>query len=126
MMEDQLYREALLERYSNPVNQGTLANADFEATLLNPLCGDEIKLQLKVEGEKLKVVEKAVFSGNGCALSQVSASLVAEFVEGKNIEQVRRFDSEELIKLLGVNPTPARLKCVLLSLEVLKKALQAL
>src|SRR3989344_1708875 len=101
MMEDQLYREALLERYSNPVNQGTLANADFEATLLNPLCGDEIKLQLKVEGEKLKVVEKAVFSGNGCALSQVSASLVAEYIEGKTIDQAKKLNSEELLRLLG-------------------------
>ena len=119
-----MYRETLLDRYSNPVNQGVIDKPDFEATLLNPLCGDEVKLQLIVRSDELRVIEEARFSGNGCALSQVSASLVAEYIEGKTVDQVKKFDSKELIKLIGVKPTPARAKCVLLSLDVLKKALQ--
>lgn len=122
-MEDQLYRETILERYTNPVNQGVIAKPDLEATLVNPLCGDEVRLQLSLDNGR---VEKARFSGNGCALSQVSASLVAEFAEGKKLAEVKNLDSDKLIKLLGINPSPTRAKCVLLSLEVLKKSLQDL
>lgn len=119
-MDEQLYREAILERYANLLNQGEIDKPDFEATLLNPLCGDEVKLQLKVKKE---IIEKARFSGNGCALSQVSASLLAEYVEGKTLTEAKNFDSKALLNLLGINPTPSRLKCVLLSRETLKKSL---
>lgn len=120
-MDEQLYREAILERYSNPVNQGTIGKPTLQASLQNPLCGDEVKLQLQV-GEKGRI-EKARFSGNGCAISQVSASLLAEHLEGKTLPQAKDIKSEKLLALLGITPSPSRLKCALLSLETLKRAL---
>ncbi|MDP2670989.1 MAG: iron-sulfur cluster assembly scaffold protein [bacterium] len=120
-MEDQLYREVILERFSNPVNQGMLEKPDLEAVLLNPLCGDEVRLQVKLNGTK---VSQARFSGNGCAISQVSASLLAEYLEGKNLSAAKKITPDKLLSLLEIKPSPARLSCALLSLETLKKALQ--
>lgn len=118
-MKTDLYREVLLERLANPVNQGVLEKPDLEARLVNPLCGDEILLQLKVING---VIEQAVYSGNGCAISQVSASFLAEKIEKKKLSEVVKMRKSDILFLLGIKPGPARLKCVLLSLEVLRKA----
>lgn len=122
MIEDQLYRQELLEVFQNPKNKGKVSNPDLESKLLNPLCGDEVTLQIKLKDGKL--VEKAVFSGNGCAISQASASLLAEKIEGKNLDNVRKLKGNDILELIGINPTPARMKCALLSLEVLMEALK--
>lgn len=122
MIEDQIYREALLEVFQNPKNRGEISNPDLEAKLLNPLCGDEVKLQIKLG--KGKVIEKAFFSGNGCAISQASASLLAEKIEGKKLSETRKLEANDILELIGIDPTPARLKCALLSLEVLMEALK--
>ncbi len=138
MIEDQIYREALLEVFNNPQNRGEIDKPDFEAMLLNPLCGDEVRLQIKLANNQparrsLGVggspitnhqIEKAVFSGNGCAISQASASLLAEHIEGMTLAQVNKLDSGDILELMGINPTPARLKCALLSLDVLMEALK--
>ena len=143
MLDDQLYRESLLEIFRNPPNRGEIKNPDFEARLVNPLCGDEIKIQLKLKhtagrlqatAKKKErravvrglnaVVGSAAFSGNGCAISQASASLLATYVEGKPISEVKKLDVRDIIKLIGITPSPARLKCALLGLEVLKKAVK--
>jgi len=121
-MDEQLYREAILERFSNPINQGTLVEPDFRARLLNPLCGDEVEVAIKLDKEKKKVIQ-ARFSGNGCAISQVAASLLVEYIEGKNLEETKKLDSEKLLGLLGIRPSPARMKCALLSLDALAAAL---
>jgi len=128
MIEDQLYRETLLDLYRNPKNKGELLNYDIEVYDLNPLCGDEIKLRIKLvnsNGEKVKerIIEKAVFSGNGCVISQVSAEILTEYIKGKNLEELKNLKSTELLKMVGIKPPPARLNCALLSLIVLKKAL---
>jgi len=128
MIEEQLYREALLDIYKNPPNRGELLRPDFEAKLLNPLCGDEIKIQVELansetQKEKRKI-GKAVFSGNGCAISQASASLLAEFIEGKKLSEIQEIGSDDILKLLGITPTPARMGCALLSLDTLRKALK--
>ena len=122
MIEDQLYRGALLEVFQNPKNKGKITNPDLESKLLNPLCGDEVTLQIKLKDRQ--VVEKAVFSGNGCAISQASASLLAEKIEGKNLKDVRQLKGNDILELIGINPSPARLKCAFLSLEVLMEALR--
>lgn len=122
MIEDQLYRQELLEVFQNPKNKGKISNPDLESKLLNPLCGDEVILQIKLKDGKL--VEKAVFSGNGCAISQASASLLAEKIEGKDLDNVRKLKGNDILELIGINPTPARMKCALLSLEVLMEALK--
>ena len=121
MSKDNLYREALLERLANPVNQGVIEEPDSEARLVNPLCGDEVLLQLRVRNG---TIEQAVYSGNGCAISQVSADFLAEKLQGKNLDQIESITDKDMLETLGINPGPARLKCALLSFEVLKKVLE--
>ena len=121
MSKNNLYRETLLERLANPVNQGVINKPDLEARLVNPLCGDEVILQMRV---KNGLIEQAVYSGNGCAISQVSADFLAEKIRGKNLSQLKSLTKQSIIEMLGINPGPARLSCALLSLEVLKKALE--
>ena len=121
MSKDNLYREALLERLANPVNQGVIEEPDLEARLVNPLCGDEVLLQLRVRNG---TIEQAVYSGNGCAISQVSADFLAEKLQGKNLDQIESITDKDMLETLGINPGPARLKCALLSFEVLKKVLE--
>lgn len=142
-MKEELYREALLEIFKNPPNKGEIHNPDLQARLVNPLCGDEIQIQLKLKQTTNRlqttpkkkeqkavarsldaVVESAAFIGNGCAISQASASILASYIEGKSIKKVKKLDSSKVLKLVGIFPSPARLKCVLLSLEVLKLALK--
>ena len=120
MMDDQLYRELILDVYRNPKNQGEIADPDIQARLVNPLCGDEVRLQIKLTNNR---VGEALFSGNGCAIFQVSASLLANYIEGKLLEEVKKVSSDDIIRLLGVNPALARQSCALLSLNVLKEAL---
>lgn len=124
MIEEQLYRESLLEVVRNPQNRGEIKKADLEAKMVNPLCGDEVRIQLKIKNSKLRIIEKAVFSGNGCAISQASASLLAKRIEGKSLAKVNKLRSDDILGIIGVNPNPARLRCALLSLDVLKEAIK--
>ena len=121
MLEEQLYREALLEIYRNPTNRGEITKPDLEAKLVNPLCGDEVKLQIKLEKD---VVKKAVFSGNGCAISQAAASLLADSIQGKKLSDVSKLRGNDILELIGINPSPSRIGCALLSLEVLMEAIK--
>jgi nitrogen fixation NifU-like protein len=122
VMDQQLYRETLLEIFRNPSNRGEIKDPDLEAKLVNPLCGDEIRLQIKLG--RSQIIEKAVFSGNGCAISQASASLLAEHIEGKSFTEVKKLTAKDIFKLIGIKPTPARVGCVLLGLNVLNEAIQ--
>ena len=111
-MENQLYRETLLEVAQNPKNRGEIVNPDLEARLLNPLCGDEIRLQIKLTKNQpdrrqggsqitnVQTVQKAVFSGNGCAISQASASLLAEYIVGKSLGEVKDLNSDIRMEIL--------------------------
>lgn len=128
MLEDQLYREALLEVFRNPGNRGEITKPDLEAKLLNPLCGDEVRIQIELANreqrtENSRTIKKAVFSGNGCAISQASASLLASHIEGKPLSEVKNLETSDILNLIGINPTPARMGCALLSLEVLMETL---
>ena len=121
MIEEQLYRETLLEVVRNPQNRGEIKEADLEARMVNPLCGDEVTIQIKL---KRDIIDKAVFLGNGCAISQASASLLAKKIEGKSLAKVNKLKSNDIIKIIGVSPNPARLKCAVLSLDVLKETIK--
>jgi len=121
MIEDPLYRESLLEIYRNPTNRGEIAKPDLEAKLVNPLCGDEVRIQIELANSK--IIKRAVFSGNGCAISQASASLLAESIHGKKLSDVNKLRGNDILKLIGMNPSPSRMGCALLSLEVLMEAL---
>ncbi len=115
---DDLYREVIIERYKEPQFKGELDPHDISFEDENPLCGDHIRIDLRVDKDN-KVTE-AAFSGHGCAISQASADLLIESVIGKSLDEVKKLTKKDILDLLGIELGPVRLKCALLSLKVLK------
>ncbi|MGA8475984.1 MAG: SUF system NifU family Fe-S cluster assembly protein [Candidatus Cybelea sp.] len=116
---DDFYRDYILDHYRNPRNFGTLENADVEAEDLNPLCGDQIRMQLMVDGD---VVRDLRFSGKGCAISQASASMLTEAVKGMKLSDVAKLSKDVVLENVGIGISPTRMKCAMLGLRVLKSA----
>ncbi len=121
---DDLYRELIIERYKNPLYRGELDPHDISFEDDNPLCGDHIRIDLRVD--KNEIVTEAAFAGQGCAISQASADLLVESVIGKPLDEVKQLTKEDVLDLLGLELGPVRLKCALLSLKVLKAGVYGL
>ena len=117
MSFDDLYRQNILEHYQNPRNFGTLEHPDISAEDSNPLCGDEIRIDLLVKGG---VIEDVRFSGKGCSISRAAASMLTEEIRGKTLEEVKRIGKDDVLEMLGIELGPVRLKCALLALKTLK------
>jgi len=119
MSASDIYKELILDYYRNPRNFGKLDQFDISSHDTNPLCGDEIDIQIKVgDGNK---IEQIKLFGKGCAISQASASMLTELAKGKDLTWVKQLAKEDILKLLG-NPDlgPSRIKCALLGMKVLK------
>lgn len=121
--EDSIYREIILEHYKNPSNKGTLDPNDFTYQDVNPLCGDEIRIDVRVQDDHISEIR---FSGRGCAVSQASASILTEMVEGKSLDEVKAIGRDELLEEIGIPVSPARMKCAMLGLKVLKAGMYGL
>jgi nitrogen fixation NifU-like protein len=121
---DDLYRELIIEHYKNPSYRGELDPCDIRFEDENPLCGDHIRIDVRVS-EDGKVSE-AAFSGHGCAISQASADLLLESIIGKSLDEVKELGRQDVLDLLGIELGPVRLKCALLSLKVLKAGVYGL
>ena len=116
-MTDSIYREQILDHNKNPRNKGTLENPEFTYQDVNPLCGDEIRVDVQTNGDRVTEIR---FSGRGCAISQAAASMLTEMVDGQPLDDVKAISREDLLEELGVPISPARMKCAMLGLKVLK------
>ncbi len=122
-MED-LYREIIIDHYKNPSFKGHLDPNDISFEDDNPLCGDHIQIDIRLD--ETGRVKEAAFDGHGCAISQASADLLVESIIGKSLEEVKALTKENVLELLGIELGPVRLKCALLSLKVLKAGVYGL
>ncbi len=119
-----LYRENILDHYRNPRNFGRLEKPDASYEAENSSCGDRVGIEIKKMRENGKPkIEEIGFWGEGCAISQASASMLTEKIKGKNLDEITRLTKDDVVKMLGVELSPIRLKCALLPFEVLQKLL---
>ena len=118
---DDLYRDYILEHYRHPHNFGIIEAPDARYEGANPLCGDRITMML---GIRDGVVAEVAFTGRGCAISQAAASLLTDEIKGKPVDEVAKITPADVLDLLGIEISPARLKCALLSLDTVSHALE--
>jgi nitrogen fixation NifU-like protein len=117
---DDFYKEYILDHYRNPRNFGTLDAPDVTAEDLNPLCGDRIRFDLRLDADGR--ISDVKFSGKGCAISQASASMLSESLKGEKLEDVARYSQDRVLENVGIGISPARMKCAMLGLKVVKSA----
>jgi nitrogen fixation protein NifU and related proteins len=115
--DEQFYREYILDHYKNPRNFGRIEGADITHEEYNPLCGDMVGMDFRVRDG---VIDDVKFHGRGCAISQASASLLTERLKGMTLDEAQQVGKDDVLEELGIDISPARLKCALLSLKVLK------
>ncbi|MBI2143255.1 SUF system NifU family Fe-S cluster assembly protein [Candidatus Woesearchaeota archaeon] len=117
---EDLYREEIIDHYRNPRNFGEMMDADVSYRDHNPVCGDEITMQLRMENGTVK---EAMFTGKGCAISQAAASMLTEEARGKSSKAVVAMTKDDMLKIVRINPGPVRIKCAMLALRALQKGI---
>jgi len=128
-MNDQVYKDNILDHYKNPRNAGSITNPDYQAKLANYSCGDETTISFNVEKEsdndgKADKITEIKHQTTGCAICMASTSILSEELVGKGIVEVEKLDKDYVLKQLGIKLTPSRLKCALLPLEAMKIAIK--
>jgi nitrogen fixation protein NifU and related proteins len=123
-MNEDMYRENILEHYKKPHHRGKMPPPCSQGHAINAFCGDDITFYLKLAGKKgAENVEGASFDGHACAICTASASMLTDEVKGKQLDAARAIGKERVLELLGISPGPTRLKCALLPLKAFKLAL---
>jgi nitrogen fixation NifU-like protein len=120
-MSFNLYQENILDHYENPYNRGTMEHPTLEYRDLNPLCGDEVRVQARLDAQER--LAEVCFDGKGCVISLAAASMLMEAVEGKTLAEVSKMDRQTMLDLLGIPLTAMRVKCAMLALRALEKAI---
>src|SRR3989338_8816217 len=116
-----IYKEHILDLYKNPHNKGNLENPTYEFSKNNPLCGDEIKIQIITEKDKIKDIR---FSGEGCAISQASASMLTDKIKNMPLKKIKNLNKDDILEMLKIPISYTRIKCALLPLDAIKGALE--
>ena len=119
-MNQELYAENIVDHYKHPRNKGTLENPDIHSHEYNPLCGDDIDIYIQLDGDIIKEIR---FNGRGCAISQASASMLLEYLDGKKIEDAKKVTRKEILDMLGIEIGVVRMKCAMLGLSTLQKGI---
>jgi nitrogen fixation NifU-like protein len=112
-----MYRQQILDHYKNPRNYGEIEDATFTHVGENPMCGDTIEMDV-VLSEDEETVERVAFRGDGCAISQASASMLSERLAGMAVDELRELDRDDIVDMLGVDISPMRVKCAVLAEKV--------
>ncbi|MBI2546175.1 SUF system NifU family Fe-S cluster assembly protein [Candidatus Woesearchaeota archaeon] len=115
---DMIYREHILDHYKNPRNHGNIEHPDISFHDNNPLCGDEIKIEVKLDAQTH--ISDVKFTGRGCAISQCAASMLTEELKDKTLEEAKKITNQDIIGMLAIPISPVRMKCAILSLKVLE------
>ncbi len=116
-----MYQERIMAHYENPYHRGGLEAPALECHHHNPLCGDEVRIQARLDDERR--VSEAYFEGEGCVISLAAASMLMEAVEGKSLLEIKGMTRQDMLDLLGIRLTTMRVKCAMLPLRALEKAI---
>ena len=112
-----MYRQQILDHYKNPRNYGELEDPTFTHIGENPMCGDEIRMDVKLDDDE-ETIKQVAFSGDGCAISQASASMLSKELRGKTVDELLEMDRDDVIEMLGVDISPMRIKCAVLARQI--------
>ncbi|WP_435348240.1 Fe-S cluster assembly sulfur transfer protein SufU [Haloarchaeobius sp. HRN-SO-5] len=116
-MGSDMYRQQILDHYKNPRNYGEIEDATFSHVGENPMCGDEIRIDVKLEDDD-ETIAAVAFRGDGCAISQASASMLSQKLRGKTLDELAEMDRDDVVDMLGVDISPMRIKCAVLAEKV--------
>ncbi|WP_158058357.1 Fe-S cluster assembly sulfur transfer protein SufU [Halorussus halophilus] len=118
-MGSDMYRQQILDHYKNPRNYGELPEVTYSHAGENPMCGDEITVDVKLDDDE-ETIEHVAFRGDGCAISQASASMLSQKLQGMSVEEMQELDRDDVIDMLGVDISPMRVKCAVLAEKVVQ------